>query len=174
MRSGEANRVEWSNLDSQRKTVTLNYPEKNGNPRIFRVSQKVIDMLSALPKEHRRIFGQSANWCKSTFYKSRKRIAHKLQNPRLMKIHLHTLRHWKATTLYHQTKDILYVREFLGHKRIEDTMLYIQVAEAIFKEMTDEFTVRVARKPKEIQGLLEVGFEYVCEKDSLMYFRKRK
>ncbi len=53
-------------------------------------------------------------------------------------------------------------------------MFYIQVAEAIFKETTDEFTVRVAKKPKEIQDLLEVGFEYVCEKDSLMYFRKRK
>ncbi|UCB59918.1 MAG: tyrosine-type recombinase/integrase [Candidatus Bathyarchaeota archaeon] len=174
MRSGEANRIEWSNLDSQRKTVTLNYPEKNGNPRIFRVSQKVIDMLNALPKEHRRIFGHSANWYRSTFYKSRKRIAHKLQNPRLMKIHLHTLRHWKATTLYHQTKDILYVKEFLGHKRIEDTMLYIQVAEAIFRETTDEFTVRVAKESEEIQGLLGVGFEYVCEKDGLMFFRKRK
>jgi len=53
-------------------------------------------------------------------------------------------------------------------------MRYIRVVEAIFKEITDEFTVRVARTPKEIQGLLEVGFEYICEKDGLMYFRKRK
>ena len=28
--------------------------------------------------------------------------------------------------------------------------------------------------PEEIQGLLEVGFEYVCEKDSLTFFKKRK
>ncbi len=98
----------------------------------------------------------------------------KLQNPRIAKIHLHTLRHWKATLLYHQTKDIIYVKEFLGHKRIEDTMLYIQVAEVIFKETTDEFTVRIAKTPKEIRALLEVGFEYVCEKDRLMFFRKRK
>jgi len=76
--------------------------------------------------------------------------------------------------LYHQTKDVLFVKEFLGHKRVEDTMLYIQIADVIFKEITDEFTVRVARTPKEIQGLLEVGFEYICEKDGLMYFRKRK
>ncbi|MCW3985205.1 MAG: hypothetical protein NWE91_02190 [Candidatus Bathyarchaeota archaeon] len=66
------------------------------------------------------------------------------------------------------------VKEFLGHKRIEDTMRYIRVVEAIFKEITDEFTVRIARTPKEIQGLLEVGFEYICEKDGLLYFRKRK
>lgn len=76
--------------------------------------------------------------------------------------------------LYHRTKDILYVKEFLGHRRIDTTLLYIQLAEAIFKESTDEFTVRVARKPEEITELLEVGFEFVCQKDGLLYFRKRK
>lgn len=53
-------------------------------------------------------------------------------------------------------------------------MLYIQVAETIFKEANDEFTAKVAKTPKEIQALLEVGFEYVCEKSDLLYFRKRK
>ena len=174
MRSGEANKIEWSNIDLQRRTITLNKPEKNGNPRIFNSSHKLIDMLNALPRKDIRVFGISHHWYKSTFYKSRKRIVRKLQNPRIAKIHLHTLRHWKATMLYHQTKDIIYVKEFLGHKRIEDTMLYIQVAEVLFKETTDQFNVRVAKKPKEIQGLIEVGFEYVCEKDGLMFFRKRK
>jgi len=37
-----------------------------------------------------------------------------------------------------------------------------------------EETVRVASKPEEIKQLLEVGFEYVCEKDGLMFLRKRK
>ena len=63
---------------------------------------------------------------------------------------------------------------FLGHKRIEDTLLYIQIAKAIFKETTDEFTVRVSSKPEEIKQFLEVGFEYIYEKDGLMFFRKRK
>ena len=76
--------------------------------------------------------------------------------------------------LYHQTKDIIYVKEFLGHRRIETTMLYIQLAETIFKESTDEFTVRVASKPEDIKQLLEVGFEFVCQKDGLAYFKKRK
>ncbi|MCZ2855772.1 MAG: hypothetical protein O2U62_01625, partial [Candidatus Bathyarchaeota archaeon] len=34
--------------------------------------------------------------------------------------------------------------------------------------------VRVAAKPDEIKGLLEVGFEYVCQKDGLAFLRKRK
>jgi len=76
--------------------------------------------------------------------------------------------------LYHQTKDIAYVKNFLGHRRIDTTMLYIQLVETIFKETTDEFTVRVARSPEEIKALLEVGFEYVCEHEGLMFLRKRK
>ena len=53
-------------------------------------------------------------------------------------------------------------------------MLYIQIAEILFKETTNEFTVRIATEPEEIKSLLEAGFEYVCEKDGLQYFRERK
>ena len=76
--------------------------------------------------------------------------------------------------LYHQTKDILYVKQFLGYKKIETTLLYIQLAEAIFQDTSEEFTARVTKTTEEITKLLEVGFEYVCEKDGLVYFRKRK
>jgi len=174
MRVGEANKLEWTDIDFARKAITLNNPEKNGNPRMFKVSTKLLNMLSTLPKKDQRVFGNCRNWHQATFSKSRKRIAGKLGNPRMLKIHFHTLRHWKATMLYHRTKDILYVKQFLGHKRIEDTLLYVQIAEVIFKETNDEFTVRVATKPEEIKALLEVGFEYVCEKDGLVFFRKRK
>jgi len=44
----------------------------------------------------------------------------------------------------------------------------------LFKESSDEFHVKVAEKTGEIKALLEVGFEYVCEKSGLMFFRKRK
>jgi integrase len=148
-------------------------PEKGGNARIFRVSNKLIAMLNNLPKTSQKVFG-GTSYKKSSFFDSRKRLARKLQNPRLQRISFHTLRHWKATMLYHETKDILYVKEFLGHRKIETTLLYVQLAEVIFKETSDEFTVRVASKPEDIQALLEIGFEYVCEKDGLLYFRKRK
>lgn len=42
------------------------------------------------------------------------------------------------------------------------------------KACADEFTVMVASKLEDITKLLEVGFEYVWEKDGLLYFRKRK
>lgn len=132
-------------------------------------------MLNALSKKSERVCG--SNSCsaeKKDFFLQKKEAAEKLKNPRLFKITFHTFRHWKATMLYHQTKDIIRVQRFLGHKKIENTMIYIQLAENLFKETSDGFAVKVATKPNEIKGLLEVGFEYVCQRDGLMFFRKRK
>ena len=132
-------------------------------------------MLSALPKKNDKIFANvTRSSLKSGYYKSRKRLSSKLQNPRIIRISFHTFRHWKATTLYHETKDPLYVKEFLGHKKLDTTLLYIQIEKTLYKEQTDEFTVKVAKTQEEITDLLETGFEYVCKKDGLAFFRKRK
>lgn len=75
---------------------------------------------------------------------------------------------------HHKTKDIYHVKQLLGHKNIRNTEIYINLEQAIFNTTTDKFHVKVAEEPEEIKALLEVGFEYVCEKDGLMFFRKRK
>ncbi|MEM2889465.1 MAG: site-specific integrase [Candidatus Bathyarchaeia archaeon] len=173
MRAGEAVRLEWTDIDFERRIITLNKPEKRSNPRMWRVSNELIAMLKNLPKNNQKVFGDATyNTFKQTFQRTRKRLAYTLQNPRLEKITLHTFRHWKATMLYHQTKDPYYVKQFLGHKTLKNTEIYITVEKTIFGEYSDEFTVKVATKPDEIKALLESGF--VCQKDDLMFFRKRK
>jgi hypothetical protein len=37
-----------------------------------------------------------------------------------------------------------------------------------------QFTTKAAKTPEELKSLIEVGFEYVCQKDDLLFFRKRK
>jgi len=64
--------------------------------------------------------------------------------------------------------------QYLGHKKVESTLLYIQLEQALFQDTSDEFTVRIATKRDEIKEFLEAGFEFVCQKDELVYFRKRK
>jgi len=87
-------------------------------------------MLNALPRQGERVFGNSSHSAKNRiFYLQPKRAAEELKNPRLLKIPFHTFRHWKATMLYHQTKDVICVQRFLGHKKNENTMLYIKIAE---------------------------------------------
>lgn len=52
----------------------------------------------------------------------------------------HSLRHTTATIMYESTKDILLVKEFLGHKSIESTMIYTHISE---RELRDA----VSRNP---------------------------
>jgi hypothetical protein len=39
---------------------------------------------------------------------------------------------------------------------------------------SDKFTLEVTDESEEVKSLLEVGFEYVCNKDNLIFLRKRK
>lgn len=177
MRRGEAKRLLWTNIDFERRLITLNDPEKNSLPRIWNTSPKLLNMLNALPKTSLKIFGDGPiNSMKTTFIKARRRLAAKLQNPRLLQIHFHAIRHWKATMEYHRTKDLLHVMAFLGHKKSDNTLLYVQIEEKLFKEADDGFTCRIAHNIGEATTLVEAGFEYVTGEysDGGKIFRKRK
>jgi len=84
------------------------------------------------------------------------------------------LRHFYATMFYHKTHDAYYVKQFLGHKSLKNTEIYINIERTLFEDQSDEFSVKVAEKPEEVKSLLEIGFEYVCQKDGLIFLRKRK
>ena len=121
-----------------------------------------------------RIFSHDVNTMRDVFLKQRKNLARKLQNPRLNQIHFHTFRHWKATTLYHKTKDLLYVQRFLGHRSISNTMKYIQLEESIFKENVDEYICKAAKTIQEASDYIEQGYTYVCDVEDAKLFRKPK
>jgi len=104
------------------------------------------------------------------FHRQRKRIAAKLRNPRINNITFHTFRHFKATMEYHKTRDILHVMRVLGHKSINNTLVYTHLVD--FKD--DEWVSKVARNADEACGLVEAGFEFVCEVNGSHIFRKRK
>jgi hypothetical protein len=71
---------------------------------------------------------------------------------------------------YHKTKDILHVKEILGHKSLNNTMLYTQLIS--FND--DEFTASVAHSEEEACELIESGFDFVCDYNGNKIFRKRK
>jgi len=103
-------------LDIENRTVRIT-PEKGSEPRLFKISTKLITMLTNLPKKSLAIFGgYPLRGFRRGYTRQRKRAANKLDNPRLNQITFHTFRHWKATMEYHKTKDILYVMRLLGHK----------------------------------------------------------
>jgi len=171
MRIGEACRLKWIDVDLEHGTITINQPEKHGLPRMFKISGKLVAMLNALPRKNEYLFGgMIAKNAASYFCQLKKRIANKLQNPRLLSIHLHTFRHWHATMEYHKTKDILHVMKQLGHRKIENTLIYTQ----LIQFESDDYHSAVAENIDEAKKLIEAGFEYVCTHESHMLFRKRK
>ena len=115
MLSGEAIQTQWKNVDLQRRIITCNTPEKNSNPRIFSdLSAKLQNMLNQLPRINQYLFGErTVSSLKASFVRSRAQQAFKLGNIRLKEIHFHTLRHYYATMLYDNTKDVLFVQEKL-------------------------------------------------------------
>jgi hypothetical protein len=73
---------------------------------------------------------------------------------------------------YHKTKDVMHVKSVLGHKKIQSTIIYINLEQAVFATENEEFKVKAASSLDEACKLIEVGFEYVTDMDGKKLFRK--
>ena len=73
---------------------------------------------------------------------------------------------------YAKTRDILRVKQLLGHKRLENTEVYTHLIDFA----ADDYTVRRPKTSREEDELIEAGFEYVRydEKEGCPIYRKRK
>ncbi|MHA1974093.1 MAG: tyrosine-type recombinase/integrase, partial [Candidatus Hodarchaeales archaeon] len=104
----------------------------------------------------------------------KKALARKLGNKRLLKITFHTLRHWHATKLYFETRDIYFVQRRLGHKRIINTMKYIHLADTYFSQEDTEYITKVAQTIEEAIPLIEAGFTVAAEYNGVKIFKAPK
>jgi site-specific recombinase XerC len=80
------------------------------------------------------------------------------------------MRHWKATTEYYKTRDILHVMQLLGHKNIQNTLIYTHLVDF----HSDDYVCKVAKTAEQATTLIEEGFDYVTDAEGLKLFRKRK
>lgn len=189
MRLGEAWQTQWIDFDIQNRTVVCNHPEKHSRPRTFNVSAELSQMLQSLPhnsqyiftcsiqpmgKEDPKIHLRHLKRQKGLLAHQRLRVAEKLKNPRIAHIHYHSLRHWKATKLKHQGYDIFDIAAFLGHRSIENTVIYVHLEKACYPNGGDDYHSKATRTEAEALSLIEAGFEYVCDFEGAKLFRKRK
>ena len=168
---GELAKLRWIDVNFQNCTVNIR-PVKGHNPRILKVSEEFIGRLSTMHRKGEYIFHYP---CLQKWFKiAKKRLARKLNNPRLLKITFTTFRHWKGTMEYHRTHDLLHVKKLLGHKNINSTMVYVNLEQAVFTNTNDEFHVATAKTVEEACKLAQVGFEYFTTIEGVQIFRKRK
>lgn len=164
--------LEWKDVDFKRKKVSINFPVKNHNPRILKVSAEWLTMLSKLPRKSTRIWNAQYDSHYNNFHQRRRRLAAEYGNPRLKQICFRTFRHWKGTMEYHLTKDILHVKQMLGHKTVKSTEIYIHLEAQLFESLESEYEVRRARSVKGMMALAAVGFEKFDEIEGVHLYKK--
>ena len=173
MRPIEVERAKLRWFDLSRGSVNVE-TAKYGVARTLKLKNQTVAMLREYLAKHN--FGLDDNifpkvrTMRTAFQRIRQRTAQKLQRPELMRITLYSLRHYFTTMLYHRTKDILLVKAKLGHRRLENTLIYTHLI--AFKD--EEYTVRAAETVDQATKLIESGFEYVTEMDGVKLFRKPK
>jgi len=173
-RIGELDSLEWTHIDTQRKTIYI-IGKKGSNSRILPLSEKAINMINHVKRADNHVFKTKSKGFRKSFEGLRNRLAKKVNNPRLSKIHLHTFRHWKGTTEYHKTRDIYHVRCVLGHRNINNTLLYITLENALYQTASDEWTSIVIHSLEEETQAINTGFELVrAINETTAIYRKRK
>jgi integrase len=161
-------------VDLEKGTVNVK-SAKRGLPRILKMKPSTVAMLNEYVGRRKlglddRLFPHPS-LATHAFERYRNDVPVKLKEPNLQKIRLYDLRHFFATMLYHKTKDILYVKEQLGHTSIVSTLVYMHLVNF----GSDEYVCKVARNAEEARTLVEQGFDFVAStSDSLMLFRKLK
>jgi len=162
------------NVDMDKKTI---YPTtaKNGAGRILKISSNLTTAIENHIKRNElkssdNLFNATAEEYGKYYRQMRNNLAKKLNDETLKTIRLYDFRHFFATMLYAKTRDILYVKQQMGHRKIGTTLIYIQLL-----NITDEeYTCKTASNVKQAAELIEAGFEHVVDKDGIMLFRKRK
>ncbi len=170
----EALGLRWIDIDANRNVITINKPVKNHKPRQLEVTPRLIAMLNTLPKTSELIFPTNYRNVQSSFVKLRKRVAHNLQNPRILSISFVSFRHWGGTQLAWLTNgNVLIVKEKLGHKKIENTMKYIA---RINWKINQDYDVATATTDEEIKNLGASGYQKYDERTvgatHISYYRR--
>lgn len=172
-RSGEIAQLTWSDIDFKQRSINIK-AEKRSNGRILPLTDKTIGMLANLKHKGERLFS-CPNSLRGCYFSQRKRIAQKLSNPNLLKIHFHTFRHWKATNDLHLFHDRERVQIILGHKSANSTETYVHIDKMLYlSKSNDGFVVKVCDDLDEAIKLMEVGFEFHTELAGHKVWRKRK
>jgi integrase len=170
-RIGESLRAEWTDLDPESCIFNIR-AEKGSRNRQCKLSHKLVAMLTRLPKDSKLIFdGTKTGTFRNRLDSIRRRQASKLENPRLLKIHLHSFRHWKACHTYWKSKDILYTQSVLGHKSLNSTLRYARLVQW---EAENDYLCKFTKSLADASAMIEAGWEYITDMDGGKLFRKRK
>jgi integrase len=170
----EVSKLTLEDVDLEKGIISIR-SAKGGNPRQLKLKPSTTAIFIEYAKRYNvsmtdRLFPKSSTIC-NTYERLRTSVANKLKDSMIKKIRLYDYRHHYATMLYFKTRDILLVKESLGHRKIENTLIYTHL---INLDNTEDYTCKTVKDIQEASSLIESGFDFVTTFDNLMLFRKRK
>ena len=177
LRPDEVSKITLRDIDLQRGLLTVR-TSKLGEARTIKLKENALENLRAYVQRKNitqltvPLFS-SPNKLRQKWVKYRKRAYLNFRDTELLKIRLYDLRHWFATTEYIKTRDLLHVKYLLGHRYIESTLVYVHLAQGLINT-SEDYSCKAAKNIEEATALIEAGFEYVTEMDSVKLFKKRK
>ncbi len=117
------------------------------------------------------VLGENAvKLMRSNYNWARKHIIAMTGNTNLLRITLHSFRHFYAAKLYLQTGNIRFIQKKLGHRSIQSTTIY---ENSTLSDEVEQYTIKVVSTKEEAQKLGELGFEPFDEIDGVKLYRKR-
>ena len=128
MRQAELTNLQWNQINLEEKTLILDnetHTTKNKEMRIVPLTEEVIEILKrrAKSKDYGYVFTDNGRkWSRNVYVQFVKLARQTLGND--CKIKFHSLRHSFASNLVKQGVSLFIVKELLGHKNIQSTMIY--------------------------------------------------
>ena len=133
LRIGEVCRLKYGDIHRSSMRIHIS-KTKNRSDRYTLLSQRALDILTEYWYE----YGRPMDWlfpakqdplrpCKTAVL-NRQVLEHRIKLNLNSKLNCHSFRHAFATHLYESGTDLLTLKELLGHKSINSTVIYIHLA----------------------------------------------
>jgi site-specific recombinase XerD len=128
LRAGEVINLKWEDIDFDRNVIHLKLA-KGAKDRIVMLSPKVKKALKMLSTEREGLVFRSNRNKKYSLATIEKIVSNAAKKAGIKKKATpHSLRHSFATHLLENGTDIRYIKDLLGHARVETTMVYTKVS----------------------------------------------
>ncbi len=161
--------------DIQGRIIYIRHPVKDHRPRTLEVSEKCIAMINMLPRNPSgKVFDARYYTMCDAFCRLKKRVAIRTKNDRIRHIELTSFRTFGGTKIAMLSNgNAMTVMKFLGLKRYENAMRYVNIWMLSFRTET-EYEHMAVTSPEELKIALDGGFEFVIEKFGASWFRRPK
>jgi integrase len=174
----ELHKTPRSQINVENNTISINGTKQHNNG-VYKLKQQTADMLKKYLSRHTQEYPfPKSNYMCDAWVRARNRTVEKLCKPELNNIPLKNLRNYAGAQFYlgKGNHDPIATMRFMRHKRLEQTLHYIQNIDLEEEEEYTTKTIQLGQPDtiKRIEELSNAGFQFFCEADGHQAFRKRK